>query len=154
MAGENDLRDMVRDLGFGSFAEVKRRMASSHVLLFLQNLGDGSDSEYSGKIFEYFGAKRPILALVSERAQIRRLFRETRCGWCLNARNSVEIETGIDTIYREFMNRHDIGFPGSDQTGMDAYSYVNIASDLSTLLREVSPGRAIKRKKMNPSQTG
>jgi len=101
---ESGLRDEVDVTGFLAHRECIERMSSSRVLLL--QLADGKMSEilYTGKMFEYFGARRPILALVGEGAT-KKLIEETGAGVAVNP-HDVE---GIGEALMDFISRFRAG---------------------------------------------
>ncbi|MBN2025469.1 MAG: hypothetical protein JW854_01715 [Actinobacteria bacterium] len=91
---ESGLHDEVEVTGFLTHRECIERMRSSRVLLL--QLADGKMSEilYAGKMFEYFGARRPILALVGEGAT-KKLIEETGAGVAVNPHDVEGIEEAL-----------------------------------------------------------
>jgi glycosyltransferase involved in cell wall biosynthesis len=65
---EAGLGEVVEMTGFVSYRESIKRMRSSHLLLLQVAEGRESEMVYVGKMFEYFGAGRPTLALAGEGA--------------------------------------------------------------------------------------
>lgn len=79
MVSEAGIDEVLETAGFVTYRESIRRMRSSHLLTF--QLAEGRDTRfvYTGKMFEYFGARRPILALAGEGAT-RELIEELGAG--------------------------------------------------------------------------
>jgi glycosyltransferase involved in cell wall biosynthesis len=63
------------------YAEAIRRQATADVLLLVESVGKRSEIVIPGKLFEYLGAGRPVLALCAEGSEIARVVRETGAGW-------------------------------------------------------------------------
>lgn len=60
------IADVVRDEGYLPHDRVVRRMSQSSVLWMTIGRRPGSEGISTGKLFEYIGARKPILALVPE----------------------------------------------------------------------------------------
>ncbi|MGE5499689.1 MAG: glycosyltransferase [Syntrophothermus sp.] len=62
------LQPFVKDSGYLDHHETIRRMVSSDVLWMMIGKGTNSDSVSTGKLFEYFGSRKPVLASVPDGA--------------------------------------------------------------------------------------
>ncbi|WP_285009883.1 glycosyltransferase [Pedobacter faecalis] len=67
LAEQHQLSDRYQPVGYLSYSETIANMKGSDVLLLI---GSGQETEQTGKIFDYLGCKRPILALASQRGGI------------------------------------------------------------------------------------
>jgi len=94
--GEENLR-LVRELKLNGLVSVKqylphresiRLLAESDVLFLpLFSFVDGPRNYmYTGKLFEYLGARKPILAALPE-GDARDLVERARAGWCVDPRD-------------------------------------------------------------------
>ena len=101
---ESGLRDVVDVTGFLPHRDCIERMRSSRVLLLQLAEGRMSRIIYTGKMFEYFGARRPILALVGEGAT-KRMIEETGAGVAVNPYD----EEGIGEALMGFISRFRSG---------------------------------------------
>jgi glycosyltransferase involved in cell wall biosynthesis len=101
---EAGIDEVVEMTGFVTYGESIRYMRSSH-LLALQ-LAEGRDSRmvYTGKMFEYFGSRRPILALAGEGAT-KTIIEETGAGVVVEP-SDVE---GIADALRYYLSRYRAG---------------------------------------------
>jgi len=62
------LEDNVKEFGYLTHIESVAKIKSSDVLWLMVGYGKNSDTISSGKLFEYFGARKPILACLPEGA--------------------------------------------------------------------------------------
>lgn len=62
------LQPFVKDFGYLDHHETIKRMVSSDVLWMMIGRGNNSDSVSTGKLFEYFGSRKPVLASVPDGA--------------------------------------------------------------------------------------
>jgi len=74
------LNDIVKIHGTVPFQESIRRQKESTILLLLEWNDPRAEGVYSGKIFEYLGAQRPILAIGYRAGVIGTLLSETGAG--------------------------------------------------------------------------
>lgn len=79
-ANRLDLGDMVKICGRVPFRESIRHQQESTALLLLEWDDPRAAGVYSGKVFEYLGAGRPIIAIGYRHSVIGRLLRETGTG--------------------------------------------------------------------------
>lgn len=76
LAAQRGLADRVQVLPTVSVAESRSMMRGSHVLLHLPSLDEASKDCVAGKIYDYFAAGRPILAIVMPGSGDDQLLRE------------------------------------------------------------------------------
>jgi glycosyltransferase involved in cell wall biosynthesis len=98
------LEDIVNIYGFVPFKESVRKQKESTVLLLL-GWGDPRDkATYTGKIFEYLGAQRPILALGYKGGNIDKLLQSSGTGVLVDEVRSME-----DILCRWLQEWHQTG---------------------------------------------
>jgi glycosyltransferase involved in cell wall biosynthesis len=95
---KNGLRDIVEIIPYMEHAECIENMQKSDVLLLLEG-GKGSEAFYTGKLFEYIQARRPILALVPADGAAAELIRETMTGIVCGWEDVKCIEKGLSDLY-------------------------------------------------------
>jgi len=112
---EYHINEIVKIYGLIPFEESIRRQKESTVLLFLGWNDPSEKGAYTGKIFEYLGARRPILAVGLKGDVVDELLKETGAGVLVNEVN--EIKTLLSQWMHEFKQsgevlshfRHDSG---------------------------------------------
>ena len=67
------IKNKIKELGYLSHAEVLEKYNEASVLLLLLFNSQSGKGNYPGKIFEYFAAKRPILAFGPEESDSSKL---------------------------------------------------------------------------------
>lgn len=77
----NGVEDMVAVLGPVPHAESLAKQAAADVLLVLMYNAPGEEGVLTGKLFEYMGAGRPILAVGAPEGALSDLLRERRLGF-------------------------------------------------------------------------
>ena len=98
MIRQNGLDKMVEVLPYMNHRDCIDNMLRSHVLLLLEG-GRGSECFYTGKLFEYIRANRPILALVPSKGAAADLIRRTRTGIICDWSDTASVERGIAELY-------------------------------------------------------
>ena len=75
------LKNKVKHLGYLSHAEVINQYNEASVLLLLLFESKSGIGNYPGKIFEYFAAKKPILAFGPDNSDTQQLIKDTESGF-------------------------------------------------------------------------
>jgi len=109
-AGIDEVMEMT---GFVSHKESIKKMRSSQLLVM--QLAPGRDTEfvYTGKMFEYFGAGRPTLALAEEGAT-KELIEKLNAGKVVNPDNVEAIREAILYYYALYKAGEDFRFDHPD----------------------------------------
>lgn len=100
MVDRYHLRDLVKVYGFVPFRESVRQQKESTALLLLGWNDQRYQGIYPGKIYEYLGAGRPILAVGWKDEGVDRLLSESGTGVMLTGAS--EIKDLIDKWLKEF----------------------------------------------------
>ena len=79
---------------------------------------------YSGKIFEYLAARRPILAIGKYRDVVDDLLADTGVG--VSATTDAEIEDALEKMYHEYLQKGEVAFQG-DTSKLDKLSHRELA---------------------------
>lgn len=121
-------RQVARDV-----AVVKQR--ESQLLLLLDWDDSSEKGVYTGKIFEYLGAKRPILATGgSDGDVVARLLNETKAG--IHAPTVEDIKSTLKELYREYRMKSEIAYSGAESK-IDKYSQREMARKYSRILDQL-----------------
>lgn len=93
------LQKVVSARGYLPHAQSVQHLIDSDVLFLpLSSHTDGRRSyTYSGKVFEYMGTKRPILAAVPQ-GDARDLITEARAGWCVDPHDVGAIKSLVEDL--------------------------------------------------------
>ncbi len=100
------LHDYVKMYGFIPFKESIRKQKESSVLLLLSWNDPRDEGTLTAKVFEYMGARRPILALGFRGGAIDKLLREGGCG--ILANEASEIKSILIKWLEEFKKHGEI----------------------------------------------
>ena len=131
------LEGIVKICGLVPFSESIKRQKESTVLLFLGWNDPREKGVYTGKLFEYLGARRPILAIGLKGDVVDELLKETGAGVVLGQAD--EIEAVLSKWLKEFEQSGTItSHYKPNNTVIHQYTRKQQAGKLAQLLAEVS----------------
>ena len=123
------LKNKVKVLGYLSHKAVLEQYNSSSVLLLLLFNSKSGIGNYPGKIFEYFAAKRAILAFGPEDSDTEKLIQKTKTGVFFTYE---EIE-----LKKEILNLFHNDVKTISSTKIEGFSRKKLTKDLSELLNNI-----------------
>lgn len=91
--------------------ESIKKLLESDILLFIIGIGKGADRIYTGKIFEYFYANRPMLAMVPENSVAGDIIEETHTGYLCSNEDPQDIYRVLMQMYGEWEQGISMGQP-------------------------------------------
>jgi glycosyltransferase involved in cell wall biosynthesis len=112
LAESYGLGGIVREFESVSYNESHRIQRSSDLLLFVQWQGESADGWYSAKLYDYLGARRPILALGRKGGIIDDLIQKTSSG--VMAQDERDLRRHILDFYGEYMKTRCVAYKGDD----------------------------------------
>ncbi len=130
------LEDVARVCGPVPRSEAIKKQKGSQLLLLLLCNDEREKGVYTGKLFEYLGSRRPILAIGGPDSVVRDLLAGTCSGHY--AANKTELSAILMRYYREFASSGEIGYRANDT--LEHYSYDSIARQYSRVLNNVVEG--------------
>jgi glycosyltransferase involved in cell wall biosynthesis len=128
------IADLVEATGFVSHEESVRHQMRSHLLLLVMRAGDRSRGHLPGKLFEYLGARRPILALVPANYEAARIIRETAAGTAVDPSDDRAIE---QCLLDSFERRRSGAYARVPACDLSAYERQSAARRLADLFTEI-----------------
>jgi glycosyltransferase involved in cell wall biosynthesis len=113
-------KSAVRLLGFMPKEQGLEHLQETDFALLIAS----DPSSHAGKLFDYLGCGKPILALSPPGGEIDRLLRKTRTGWCADPWDPSAIQQMIILACRQFLQ----GFPAidPDMEAVRTFSWPNI----------------------------
>lgn len=122
-----NLRDVVNIVGYVEHKECIKYLVTSDVLWMMIGEGKGEDMMSTGKLFEYIGAKKPILGCVPE-GVAKNTILESKSGFVVDPYDV----NGITKILLDLFYRWKGGtLPQPSDDFVNKYNRINLTSDLS-----------------------
>jgi hypothetical protein len=115
-------------------SEAVKEQRSSQLLLSLNWDHPAEKGVYTGKIFEYLAARRPILALGGPPGVVSDLLQETKAG--VHVRTEGELREAILSWYEEYQGKGFASYQGNQK--IHNYSHPKMAERFADVLNEVS----------------
>jgi len=131
---ENDMK-LVRSMGlegnvtvtgYLDHAHCIRYLQSSDVLWFMVN----NDRQSPGKLYEYLGARKPILACVPTRGFIRQTLQEARGSVVVEPTDTAGIASSILQLYEQYVQKK---LPQPKAEVIEKYNRVELTRELSNI---------------------
>jgi len=132
------LEDLVELAGTVSRDEALRRQRESQALLMLCWSDLRETGQHTGKVFEYLGARRPILAIGGSRGVVTDLLERTKTG--VHARSKEELKDTLRAWYAEHRQTGRVLYRGEERK-LDLYTHEQMASQFADVLESVSAGK-------------
>ncbi len=136
MLERSSIHDSIELVSYLPHSESVEALLRSDALLLIVDEAAGSDEIVPGKVFEYIGAQRPIIALAPEGA-IAGLMRETRSGLVAPNQDIPAIKAAFIECYDNFLY-HKPKFE-QDREAVKRYDRREITRQLAALLDALSP---------------
>jgi glycosyltransferase involved in cell wall biosynthesis len=125
------LEDVVKINAMVKREEALRRQAESQLLLLLGWHDPNERGQHTGKLFEYLGAKRPIVAVSGYRGVMSEVLEETRAG--VHALSKEQLRGVLVNAYGEFRSAGRVAYQGLDSE-VNAYTQQEMARRFARLL--------------------
>lgn len=98
LAGEYGIQDIVEEQGPVSHTKAIELMQSADVLYLPVSRGIYETASIPGKLFEYIGSGRPILAVVPEESEVASILAEIGGAFCVEPGNLQKLITSIEAL--------------------------------------------------------
>jgi hypothetical protein len=126
----------VEDRGFVPINDIRRAMASAHVLLLVTN-EIGESGVPGGKLYEYLGSMRPILAVPAADRFVNDVLAETGAG--VTADTAQEVATALGCWFASWSDGHRPTTRDRDVHAVERFSMVDSARALAKVLERCAP---------------
>lgn len=140
LEGEIDkygMKDIAKVCGLISREQAIRKQKESQLLLLLLWNDKKEIGVYTGKLFEYLGSRRPILAIGGGNNIVKDLLADTGAGYF--AYDKMQLKKIIMQCYREYKGGGEVLYHANGKT--EEYSYLSIAGKYSKILNGVIENR-------------
>jgi len=136
MAKDTGVADLLEITGYLPHRQSLSAVLAADVLLLVVGAATGSEAVFTGKIFEYLAARRPILALAPAGAAAD-LVREARAGLVVPPEDVDAIREQIVALYQQWQRGQATFAP--DETVIARYDRRALTAQLAAVLDEVCP---------------
>lgn len=126
-----DLKGVVELHGSIERGEALQRQQESQLLLLLGWANPRETGQHTGKLFEYFGSRRPILAVGGVAGVLTKVLEETGAG--VHVLSKQHLRQFLIESYAEFRDRGEVRFKGNESALMK-YTHEAMARSFSALL--------------------
>lgn len=138
-----ELQGIVKEIGHLPHAESVRYTLGADVLLLVVDDVKGSEGIVPGKVFEYVGARRPVLAIAPE-GDVAALIRRTGAGVVVDRHDVAGMAQALAGWLAERRRTGRVAFPG-DPAEVDRLSRRHRTRQLAEVFDEsilnATPGR-------------
>ncbi|NQE44520.1 hypothetical protein C5S31_00680, partial [ANME-1 cluster archaeon GoMg2] len=125
------LQDIVRVHGVIPREEALKKQREAQILLLLTWNDPTERGVYTGKVFEYLAARRPILSMGISGGVVEDLLKETNAG--VHTSSQEEIERALKIFHSEFKLKGRVGYCGIS-TKIERYSQREMARKFADVL--------------------
>jgi glycosyltransferase involved in cell wall biosynthesis len=130
------LGEIVEQGGMLSRDEALRRQAQSQLLVLLGWSDPKETGQHTGKLFEYFGSARPILAVGGSAGVLTETLKETGTGVHISDKNL--LRQYLVSAYAEFKSNGFVSYHG-DQAAIGRYTHMEMARRFSEVFQRLLP---------------
>nr|WP_273701999.1 glycosyltransferase [Acetomicrobium sp.] len=127
----HNLGDIVKQYGTVPRDVALARQRESQILLLLNWDDPREVGVYTGKLFEYLAAKRPILAIGGPKGVVSELLEETGAGVHVNSIDDLKVL--LKSWYREYQLSGEVGY-NADWNMVQKYSHREMARKFAEVL--------------------
>ena len=128
----SSLGSAIEVVGYMPHKESIRRLLLSDAVLLVVDEYEGSDEVVPGKVYEYIGSGRPVLAVAPERSAIAELIAETESGFVAHQSNIAGIAEACGKLYQAWVTGEAAVAP--NQQAIARYERKNVTGELAGLL--------------------
>lgn len=134
-----NLDDIVKVFGLVPREEALQRQRESQLLLLLLWNNPKEKGVYTGKVFEYLAARRPIIAIGGpEESVVKDLLDETQAGHYVSS--SEELEIVLSKYYSDYINTGTIS--PIENSSISKYSQLEMAKRFAEVLDKIQMERS------------
>lgn len=144
--GCNDqwLHCMVKHYGLDNYVDIIEKVnrsrslkfqQESQILLLINPVDDRDLGTIPAKLFDYLGARRPIISIGPQNSNAGSIINTTKTGYHVS--DAVQMESIIERYYLNYKLHNKIEFQG-DNVEIEKYSQISMAKNFSDVLRQLT----------------
>lgn len=136
MIENTSFKEQIEVIGYMPHGESIAMLMKSDVLLLIVDEAKESKEIVPGKVYEYLGVMKAILAIAPQKSAIAKLIRETNSGLIAHQDEKDKIKSNFIEFYNNFYNSFEL--IKINKNKVEKYERKNSAKQLSELLNEIS----------------
>jgi glycosyltransferase involved in cell wall biosynthesis len=142
LASRFNVADITNFTGFLPHREALAEQVNSSLLLLILHAARTNAGHVPGKLYEYLGARRPVLALASDGFEAARLIRDAHAGVVVESTDVEGIERALMDSYKAYQSGSDERLNNHDLSRFERQAQ---AGQLARLLDELAAQPAAER---------
>lgn len=127
--------DSIKVVNYLPHSESIIELQKADILLLIVDEAKESEEIVPGKVYEYIGIKRPILAIAPENSAIAELLKETQAGLLAHQSNINGIADNFLNFFKKWQNKELLYQP--NDAAISKYERKNAAKDLAELFNQI-----------------
>ncbi len=143
MYNNASFKDCIETISYVPHHKSLEYLMTSDALLLIVDESKESNEIVPGKVYEYVGVKKPIIAIAPHFSAIEDLMHETKCGVVAHQTEIMRISEIITDFYM-FWKKSDKQFFSPNLAAVNKYERKNAAKILSELLNEKTNAKRAK----------
>ncbi len=129
------LQKVLNVFDFIPYQDSLKQQKNATALLLFQSDDKSDLGVYTGKLFEYLGARRPILSMPSSSKVIEELLKRTNAGLVVS--NEIELENILIQWYQEYIATGTVSYKGMESE-INKYTREEGTNKLASILDNVT----------------
>lgn len=139
MLKNSDVRSCIEVLGYMPHHELTKQLLLSDALLLVVDESSDSNEIVPGKVYEYIGSQKAVIAIAPEQSAIADLIAETKSGFVAHQSNIQGIQDAILKIYSSYISDQNLIAP--DTAAINKYERKATTEELAKLLNSLVLGK-------------
>lgn len=135
---ESPWSENIEVLGFVQHPRVRQLISRSHVNLLMIEQVKTAAWLFTGKVFEYIGAQRPILMLGPDPSPLAELLRKTGLGRICSYQSPEETALELENLFQTRSEEQDSLCPGE----IERYNAYHQTGQLAQIFEELASGKS------------
>lgn len=136
MIENTSFKKQIEVIGYMAHSESIKMLMKSDALLLIVDEAKESEEIVPGKVYEYLGVMKAILAITPQKSAIAKLIRETNAGLIAHQDENELLQSNFLSFYNNFYNGNEL--IKLDQNKIEKYERKNSAKQLTEILNEIS----------------
>ncbi|MGI6561505.1 MAG: glycosyltransferase [Clostridia bacterium] len=128
------LQNVIRVYDYMPHKECIKMLLQSDLLLLIEGAGPGGEAFYTGKLFEYMNAGRPIIAVIPGSGVAADLIKESRTGYVADSEDKNQILRMLTNVWQLWKNNKLEYKP--DYEVINRFERRNLTCQLAALFNE------------------